>query len=139
MGQGDRKGRACNLRTFPFPTMQERFVQRNRAPKRRSPAPGRDQKNSPSRFRFRPPLPLTFAFRLPAFGLGFDLLALRARRKQHINGWCNRVKGSKKDVAAICEHFIFQHFHSQSSSLWTALWKGKTRRKSTQQWPRFRA
>src|SRR4051794_14560830 len=40
--KGGQKGRACNLRTFPFPTMQERFVQRNRAPKRRSPARGRD-------------------------------------------------------------------------------------------------
>jgi hypothetical protein len=31
---------------------------------RATPSPERDQKNSPSRFRFRPPLPLTFAFRL---------------------------------------------------------------------------
>src|SRR5918912_4081322 len=49
-----------------------------------------------------------------AFGLGFDLLALRARRKQHTNASSNTVKGSKKDVAAICGKFFFQHFHSRS-------------------------
>jgi hypothetical protein len=27
-------------------------------------------------------------------------------------------------VAAICGHFLFQHFHSQSSSLWKRVWKG---------------
>src|SRR5205823_14799787 len=30
----------------------------------KAPPCGRDQKNSPSRFRFRPPLPLTFPFRV---------------------------------------------------------------------------
>jgi hypothetical protein len=59
-----------------------------------------------------------------AFGLGFDLLALRARRKQHTN-WCGKtVKGSKKDVAAICGNFFFQRFHSLSSNVWTRLWRG---------------
>jgi hypothetical protein len=59
-----------------------------------------------------------------AFGLGFDLLALRARRKQHTNGCGKAVKGSKKDVAAICGNFIFQRFHSLSSNMWTRLWRG---------------
>jgi hypothetical protein len=27
-------------------------------------------------------------------------------------------------MAAICEVFLFQHFHSQSSNVWTAVWKG---------------
>ena len=57
-----------------------------------------------------------------AFGLGFDLLALRAPRKQQSNASHNRVKGSQKDVAAICAYFSFQHFHSQSSNVWTAVW-----------------
>jgi hypothetical protein len=52
------------LRPFLFPTARKRFVQVDLTPKRRSPARGRDQKNSPSRFRFRPPLPLTFPFRV---------------------------------------------------------------------------
>ncbi len=42
-----------------------------------------------------------------ALGLGFDLLALRARRKQHINVCAKRVKGPETDVAAICGNFIF--------------------------------
>jgi hypothetical protein len=33
---------------------------------------------------------------------------------------------SQKVVAAICEVFLFQHFHSQSSNMWTAVWKGST-------------
>jgi hypothetical protein len=41
-----------------------------------------DHKNSPSRWRFRPPPPGTFGFRLLALGNGFDLLALRARCKR---------------------------------------------------------
>jgi hypothetical protein len=61
-----------NLRTFPFPTMQRSILQRDRlAPERNATAgtvrrtvPARDQKNSPSRFRFRPPFPLTFPFRV---------------------------------------------------------------------------
>src|SRR5438094_10632691 len=64
-------------------------------------------------------------FRLPAtaFGLGFDLLALRARRKWESNVSSKRIKGSKEVVAAICGFFLFQHFHSPSSNVWTRLWK----------------
>jgi hypothetical protein len=62
-----------------------------------------------------------------AFGLGFDLLALRAPRKQHTNGWRNAVKGSQEDVSAICAHFLFHYFHSQSSNLWTGMWERKQR------------
>jgi hypothetical protein len=36
------------------------------------------------------------------------------------------VKGSKKDLAAICGNFIFQHFHSPFCIVWTALWKGSS-------------
>src|SRR2546423_15714862 len=64
LGQGPQTAVAGNLRSFPFPTVHESFVQGNQPSKRRDPAPGRDQKNSPSRFRFRPPLPLTFPFRV---------------------------------------------------------------------------
>jgi hypothetical protein len=63
-----------------------------------------------------------------AFGLGFDLLALRARRKQQSNVCNKRVKGSKKDLAAICGNFFFQHFHRLSSSVWKRVWKGLQRR-----------
>src|SRR5207244_194659 len=64
-------------------------------------------------------------FRLPAtaFGLGFDLLALRARRKEESNVSSQAVKGPNQAMAAICGNFIFQHFHSPFCILWTALWK----------------
>jgi hypothetical protein len=58
-----------------------------------------------------------------AFGLGFDLLALRARRKWESTDFRKRVKGLEKALAAICGNFIFQHFHSHSSNMWTSLWK----------------
>jgi len=103
-----------NLRTFLFPTLREQIVQF-------------DQKKNPARGgtkKFGEPVSLSSTasadFPLPgtAFGLGFDLLALRARRKQHTNA-CNKgVKGSKKDVPAICGKFCFQHFHSHSSNMW---------------------
>ena len=64
MVKGGQKVKLRNLRIFLFPTVHRRIVQCDKAPKRRSPAPGRDQKNSPSRFRFRPPLPLTFPLRV---------------------------------------------------------------------------
>ena len=65
-------------------------------------------------------------FPLPgtALGLGFDLLALRARRKRQSNDLVKRVKWSKDDVPAICGNFFFQHFHSRFCNLWTALWIG---------------
>ena len=64
MVKGGQKVKLRNLRIFLFPTVHKRIVQCDKAPKRRSPAPGRDHKNSPSRFRFRPPLPLTFPLRV---------------------------------------------------------------------------
>ncbi len=62
--KGVEVGRVRKLRPFPFPTLQQPIVQCERCPERRGPARGRDQKNSPSRFRFRPPLPLTFPLRV---------------------------------------------------------------------------
>src|SRR4029079_6842293 len=51
------------------------------------PLAGQTKKNSPSRFRFRPPHPTGFPLRdcsrfVQPLGRGFDLLALRARRKE---------------------------------------------------------
>src|SRR5204863_8619659 len=54
-----------------------------------------------------------------AFGTGFVLLALRARRKQHTNPCDKRVKGAKTVVPAICAHFFFQQRHSHSPSMTT--------------------
>ena len=43
-------------------------------------------RDSPARWRFRPPCRLTFRFRVHARRLGFDLLALRGRRRGKASG-----------------------------------------------------
>jgi len=52
-----------------------------------------------------------------AFGTGFVLLALRARRKQHTNVCSKRVKLSERDMRAICALFFFQRRDSQFCNL----------------------
>jgi hypothetical protein len=112
-----------NLRTFLFPIAHKQFVQVDKAQKDEIPPAA-----GPKKFGEPVSLSSTASADLPlpgtAFGLGFDLLALRARRKQHTNACDKWVKGSQKDVPAICGNFIFQHFHSQSSSVWIRVWKG---------------
>jgi len=66
----------------------------------------------PKKFAEPVSLPSTDSADLPlpgtAFGTGFVLLALRARRKQDTNAYAQRVKGSKGAVCAICALFLFQ-------------------------------
>src|SRR6266480_2072525 len=52
-----------------------------------------------------------------AFGTGFVLLALRARRKQDTNPCKKRVKGSETVMCAICALFFFQQRASKSCSV----------------------
>src|SRR5204863_9770625 len=60
----------------------ERFVQFDQTQIRQSPARGRDQKNSPSRFRFRPPLPLTFPLQvLPSDSVSTYLRSVLGARR----------------------------------------------------------
>jgi hypothetical protein len=117
-----------NLRTFLLPTANKRIVQLDQGPKGRPAAVCGSEMFGPKKFAEPVSLSSTASADLPlpgtAFGLGFDLLALRARRKQHTNACSQRVKGLKKDVAAICGNFFFQHFHSDSSNVWTRLWRG---------------
>jgi hypothetical protein len=74
------------------PALCTRVTRRSRA----TPSPERDQKNSPSRFRFRPPLPLTFAFRLlPSVSASTYLRsALGARR--NLTRCTKRSRGRKE-------------------------------------------
>ncbi len=87
----------------------------------------RDQKNSPSRFRFRPPLPLTFPLRV----LPSDLASTYSRSvlgaSTKLRDARHACKWSGSAMAAICVKFNFQHFHSNSCSLWKTLWKGQRR------------
>ena len=121
--QGVDNRHVRKLRTFLFPTSRERFVQLERASKkRRSRA-----RAGPKKFAEPISLSSTASADLPlpgtAFRLGFDLLALRARRKQHTNVSSKPVKESKEDVAAICGNFLFQYVHSLSSNVWIRLWR----------------
>src|SRR5690349_17355557 len=52
-----------------------------------------------------------------AFGTGFVLLALRARRKQHTNVCTRRVKLSERVMCAICALFFFQRRGGQSCNV----------------------
>src|SRR5689334_3489587 len=68
-------------------------------PIERPPGPwysARDQKNSPSRFRFRPPRPVDLPLPRTALRRGFVLLALRARRKRQPNGPARSRQGPPK-------------------------------------------
>jgi hypothetical protein len=78
----------------------------------------RDQKNSPGQFRFRPPLPLTFAFRL----LPSDSVSTYLRSVLGANGNLGEVrsfrKRSKQRKGRNLQKFNFPHFHSTPCSLW---------------------
>jgi hypothetical protein len=123
------KGAKCaNCVLFFFQHRDSESSSLPRDQKEDPPAPVRVERVGPKKFAEPISLSSPASADLPlpgtAFGLGFDLLALRARRKQHTNRWSNWVKGSKKDEAAICGNFFFQHFHSHSSNVWTRLWRG---------------
>jgi hypothetical protein len=129
MVKGVKRVKLRKLRIFLFPTVHKRIVQCDKAPKKTKSRSWAGPK------KFAEPVSLSSTasadLRLPAtaFGLGFDLLALRARRKWESNDFRKRVKGSKKDVPAICGNFLFQHFHSRFCILWTALWRGPAARR----------
>jgi hypothetical protein len=62
--KGSEEAVSANCDLFFFQQCTSDSCRLTRLQKDESPARGRDQKNSPSRFRFRPPLPLTFPFRV---------------------------------------------------------------------------
>src|SRR5438270_9306407 len=65
-----------------------------------------DQKNSPSRLRFRPPFPGTFALRLLPSGAAstYSRSVLGARGNLERRAACD--KGSRERFHAICEDFL---------------------------------
>jgi hypothetical protein len=75
----------------------------------------------PKKFAEPVSLPSTTSADLPlpgtAFGTGFVLLALRARRKQHTNASAERVKGSEEIASANCVLFFFQQPVSDSCNV----------------------
>ena len=85
------------------------------------PLRGRTLRVGPKKFAEPVSLPSTDSADLPlpgtAFGTGFVLLALRARRKQDTNACAERVKGSKIAVCANCALLLFQQCTSESCNV----------------------
>src|SRR5438105_250753 len=77
--------------------------------------------HSPSRFRFRPPNPLTFGFRLrPSSGASTYLRPVLGAIGT-LGPRESRCKVPHWEQRAFCELFFFQHFPSISSNLWKSL------------------
>jgi hypothetical protein len=71
------------------------------------PPRGRDQKNSPSRFRFRPPLPLTFPFRvLPSDSASTYLRSVLGARRR-LTGATGRSRDRKKTCPQFADISFF--------------------------------
>jgi hypothetical protein len=80
---------------------------------KRSPATcGRDQKNSPSRFRFRPPLPLTFPFRV----LPSDSASTYLRSVLGASRRLTRATGRSRDRKKACPQFAEISFFTISTA-----------------------
>src|SRR5439155_25134814 len=74
--------------------------------------------HSPSRFRFRPPSPLTFGFRLrPSSGASTYLRPVLGAIGR-LGGVGSRCKVANGEQFALCELFFFQHVPSNLSNLW---------------------
>jgi hypothetical protein len=80
-------------------------------------------KNSPSRLRFRPLLPLAFRFRVQPSGEVSTYLRSVLGADGNLEGLHRPIKTRQKEVVAICENFNFPHFHSHSSNLCRTLWR----------------
>jgi hypothetical protein len=74
--------------------------------------------HSPSRLRFRPPIPVTFAFRLRPSGSTSSYSRPVLDAGGTLGAVGRRCKSSRAQLVAICEAFFFPHFHSISCSLW---------------------
>ena len=82
-----------------------------------------DQKNSPSRFRFRPPLRPTFGFRLrpPGGASTYSRSVLGARG--NLDGREGGRKGLRRRSPQIAETSLFHIFHRSRTGLWASLWE----------------
>src|SRR5881392_3946746 len=73
---------------------------------------------SPSRFRFRPPNPLTFGFRLlPSVSASTYLRSVLGANRNLGEGRSLR-KRSKRRKGRNLQEFNYPHFHSRPCSLW---------------------
>ena len=106
--KGSTKRHVRKLRTFPFPTAHERFVQHKKGSKTNKTRTWvRVQKNSRSRFRFRPPFPLTFPFRvLPSDSVSTYLRSV-LRASSRLTSRASGSRGRKRACPQFAEISFF--------------------------------
>ena len=91
------------------------------------PPAGRDQKNSPSRSPFRPPLSLTFPLRVvPSNSASTYSGSVLGARGKLVAGQ-GLFKGAERRVGRNLRKFNFPHFHSMPCSLWITRFPTPTR------------
>src|SRR5215218_9506225 len=82
------------------------------------PATERDQKNSPSRFPFRPPLSLTVPLRVVPSNSASTYFGSVLGARRNLGAGQGRHKGVKRRRGRNLRKFNFPHFHSIVCSLW---------------------
>src|SRR4051812_17350907 len=84
-------------------------------------------KDSPTRFRFRPPLPVTFALRLRPPPAASSYLRPVVGARGNLGAGKGGRKGSRDGIDAICGKSKCPHLHRFFTLVWTTSW-GKSRR-----------
>jgi hypothetical protein len=86
-----------------------------------TPAGARDQKNSPSRFPFRPPFSLTFPLRVLPSNSASTYSGSVLGARENLGAGQGRIKASPTRRGRNLRKFNFPHFHSMACSLWITL------------------
>ena len=113
--KGSKRPAAANCALFFFQHCASQSCNVKRGPKREVPPRGWDQKNSPSRFRFRPPLPLTFPFRV----LPSDSVSTYLRSVLGANSTLTRRASRSRDRKRTCPQFAEISFFNVSTAFLT--------------------
>src|SRR6266571_1454251 len=74
--------------------------------------------SSPSRFPFRPPLSLTFAFRLQSSSSASTYLGPVLGARRNLGPRLGPCKGVRRRLDRNLRKFNYPHFHSRPCSLW---------------------
>ena len=90
----------------------------NDADRASPPAPALDQKNSPSRFPFRPPLSMTFPLRVLPSNSASTYSGSVLGARGNLGAGHGRFKGVELRGGRNLRKFNFPHFHSRVCSLW---------------------
>jgi hypothetical protein len=83
-----------------------------------TPAGARDQKNSPSRFPFRPPFSLTFPLRVLPSNSASTYSGSVLGARSNLGALPVPIKGLEPRRVRNLRKFNYPHFHSRACSLW---------------------